>query len=55
VTTCKTSTGGAIKLTLKMQDREHTNIELSKIEKCKRFLLETGIVDVDGLIEEIES
>lgn len=48
-------TGGAIKLTLKMQDREHTNIELSKLEKCKRFLLETGIVDVDGLIEEIES
>ncbi len=48
-------TGGAIKLTLKMQDREHTKAELNKLERCKRYLLNTGIVDVDGLIEEIES
>lgn len=48
-------TGGAIKLTQKMQDREHTNIELDKIDRCRRFLIERGIVDLDGLIEEIES
>lgn len=48
-------TGGAIKLTLKMQDRKHTDLELKKIEKCRRFLIDLGIVDVDGVIEEIES
>lgn len=48
-------TGGAIKLTQKMQDREHTSLELRKIERCRRFLLEQGIVDVEGVIEEIES
>jgi hypothetical protein len=48
-------TGGTIKLTQKMQDREHTHLELEKLEKCKRFLIEQGIVDVDGVIEEIES
>lgn len=48
-------TGGAIKLTQKMQDRKHTNLELRKIESCRRFLLDQGIVDVEGVIEEIES
>ncbi len=48
-------TGGAIKLTQKMQDRKHTNLELRKIENCRRFLLDQGIVDVEGVIEEIES
>lgn len=47
-------TGGAIKLTQKMQDRPHTNLELQKIERCRRFLLDQGIVDVEGIIEEIE-
>jgi hypothetical protein len=48
-------TGGAIKLTQKMQDREHTIIELKKMDSCRRYLLELGIVDIDGVIEEIES
>jgi hypothetical protein len=48
-------TGGAIKLTQKMQDRKHTNLELRKIESCRRFLLDQGIVDVEGVIEKIES
>lgn len=38
-----------------MQDRKHTNLELRKIESCRRFLLDQGIVDVEGVIEEIES
>jgi hypothetical protein len=38
-----------------MQDREHTSLELQKIESCRRYLLDNGIVDVDGVIEEIES
>ena len=48
-------TGGAIKLTQKMQDRKHTNLELKKIENSRRFLFDKGIVDIEGVIEEIES
>lgn len=48
-------TGGTIKLTQKMQDRKHTNIELGKIDRCRRYLIGRGIVDLDGVIEEIES
>jgi hypothetical protein len=47
-------TGGAIKLTAKMQDREHTKRELLKLEKCRKYLKENGISDVEGIIEEIE-
>ena len=48
-------TGGAIKLTQLMQEREHTNHELEKIAICRDYLLSQGIVDVDGVIEEMES
>ena len=48
-------TGGAIKLTQLMQDREHTNHELEKIESCREYLMNQGIVDMDGVIEEMES
>ena len=48
-------TGGAIKLTRTMQERVHTEKELHKIDKCRRFLLDLGIIDSDGLIEEVES
>ncbi len=46
-------TGGAIKLTEKMQDRPHTMIELEKIEKVRRFLIAEGIVDNEGFIDYI--
>lgn len=48
-------TGGAIKLTRTMNEREHTAKELSKIDKTRRFLIEEGIADADGLIEIIEN
>ena len=44
-------TGGAIKLTLEMKDREHTQNELIKLDKVRRFLLEEGIVDDEGFID----
>lgn len=44
-------TGGAIKLTASMQEREHTLTELHKMEKVRRFLLDQGIVDNEGFIE----
>lgn len=47
-------TGGAIKLTQTMQDRDHTNAELTKLDQCRSFLKEKGIHDLDGLMEEIE-
>ena len=38
-------TGGAIKLTRTMQEREHTLIELARMEKVRRFLLDNDIVE----------
>jgi len=44
-------TGGAIKLTDAMQDREHTRLELSKLDRCRDYLREQGIADIEGLSE----
>lgn len=46
-------TGGAIKLTATMQEREHTRKELAKIDKVRRYLLEEGIIDDSGFIDYI--
>jgi hypothetical protein len=47
-------TGGAIKLTDTMDEREHTRKELKKLERCKDFFNEQGIVDDEGMIEFLE-
>jgi len=47
-------TGGAIKLTAKMQDREHTNNELVKLERCRQYFKDEGIFDEDGVIDLLE-
>lgn len=44
-------TGGAIKLTRTMQEREHTLIELARMEKVRRFLLGNDIVDKDSFVD----
>lgn len=44
-------TGGAIKLTRTMQEREHTLIELARMEKVRNYLLENDIVDMDSFID----
>ena len=44
-------TGGAIKLTKTMNEREHTLCELNKMEQVRNLLIEQGIVDVDGFEE----
>ena len=41
-------TGGAIKLTRTMQEREHTLQELERMEKVRNFLLREGIFDEDS-------
>lgn len=43
-------TGGAIKLTAKMQDREHTKKELDKINACRNYLQQNGIFDKDSFV-----
>ena len=46
-------TGGAIKLTPLMQDREHTKVELDKLNRCKEFLKSNGIFDQDSFIDYV--
>lgn len=43
--------GGAIKLTRTMQERSHTRRELEKLDRCKAFLKEQGIIDGGGISE----
>ena len=45
---CYIITGGAIKLTRTMQEREHTLQELVKMEKVRNYLINEGAIDVDG-------
>jgi hypothetical protein len=44
-------TGGTIKLTHTMQERLHTQIELSKLEKCRQYFQSQGIFDLDSFNE----
>lgn len=44
-------TGGAIKLTRTMQEREHTLKELARMETVRRFLIDNGIADNDSFID----
>ena len=46
------STGGAIKLTPMMAEREHTLNELKRMELVRNYLMDNGIVDVDGIKED---
>lgn len=44
-------TGGAIKLTRTMQEREHTLLELKKMEQVRSFLLDQNIIDKDAFTD----
>lgn len=46
-------TGGAIKLTRTMQEREHTLVELARMEKVRRFLIDNDICDMDSFKDYI--
>lgn len=48
-------TGGAIKLTATMQEREHTLIQLQKMEVVRNYLLSEGVVDEEGFIELLQA
>lgn len=48
---CYIITGGAIKLTRTMQEREHTLAELTKMEKVRSYLLNGGAIDANGFID----
>ncbi|MDX1718718.1 MAG: hypothetical protein R3353_01030 [Salegentibacter mishustinae] len=56
-------TGGTIKLDggliavhnqYQMQDRDHTNEELKKINRCRDYLLDQGVIDEDSFNEIFE-
>ena len=44
-------TGGAIKLTHLMDERQHTLEELKRMEQVRNYLLDNGVIDNEGLIE----
>lgn len=46
---CFLITGGAIKLTKRMDEREHTKEALTKLERVKNELKLQGIIDQEGL------
>lgn len=46
-------TGGAIKLTRTMQERDHTMIQLKKLNHCKSFLKANGVFDQTSFVELI--
>ena len=47
-------TGGAIKLTHKMEEREHTTAELRKLEKVRNFLMAKSVYDAISFDDFIE-
>ena len=53
-TNCYVITGGAIKFTQLMEDRPHTKQELVKLEKCRNYLKENGVMDIDSFYEFLE-
>lgn len=44
-------TGGAIKLTLQMDDRLHTQKEFDKLERCRNYLKDNQVFDNDSFKE----
>ena len=48
-------TGGAIKLTATMQEREHTLMELAKLNKVRDYLISIGIFEYNGFEDYHES
>lgn len=45
---CFVITGGAIKFTQFMDDRDHTKQELKKLSRCKSYLQENNVFDSDS-------
>ena len=48
---CYIITGGAIKLTRTMQEREHTLKELDKMEQVRNYLISNQAIDADGFVD----
>ena len=46
-------TGGAIKLTLEMKDRNHTAIELQRLDNCRNYLQSQNVFDSGSFQEFI--
>ena len=50
---CYIITGGAIKLTRTMEEREHTLQELRKMEQVRDYLISNQAIDAEGLVDFI--
>lgn len=51
---CFVITGGAIKMSQKMQDHPGTNLELKKLFAAKKYLEEKGVFNDDSIFELIK-
>lgn len=51
---CFVITGGAIKISQSMQEDECTIEELAKLNRCKDYLNENGIFDIDSFYELLD-
>ena len=50
---CFVITGGAIKMSQKMQDHKDTQEELKKLNKAKDYLADNDVHDIDSFTELI--
>jgi hypothetical protein len=48
---CYIITGGAIKLTHTMGEREYTLAELAKMEQVRNYLIDNQAIDADGFVD----
>ena len=48
-------TGGAIKLTATMDQRNHTLAELARMERVRNYLLENGVYDIESFNDYLEN
>ncbi|MGF1586282.1 MAG: hypothetical protein ACFCUM_13235 [Bacteroidales bacterium] len=48
---CFVITGGAIKFHHLNKDRPHTQMEMKKIDKCRDYLIDNNVFDVDSFYE----
>jgi hypothetical protein len=53
-TNCFVITGGALKFTKYMDERKHTETQLTQLDKCRNFLRDNNVIDSDSFFEFLD-